>query len=117
MNVSDPHKPFYATGKKGEKIHDPHVPSRIFTADEVPVPGFLFDHPDVRIELAQDYSTVRRADDCVGETLKALEESGEADNTVVMFLSDHGMPLLLRCDGGLASQHAHAVDCALARDW
>ena len=93
VNVSDPHKPFYATGKKGEKIHDPHVPSRIFTADEVPVPGFLFDHPDVRIELAQYYSTVRRADDCVGETLKALEESGEADNTVVMFLSDHGMPL------------------------
>lgn len=93
VNISDPHKPFYATGKKGEKIHDPHKPSRVFTADEVPIPGFLFDHPDVRTELAQYYSTVRRADDCAGEVLKALRESGAADDTVIFFLSDHGMPL------------------------
>ena len=29
----------------------------------------------------------------MGAVLKALETSGEADNTVVMFMSDHGMPL------------------------
>jgi len=59
----------------------------------VPIPGFLFDDPKVREELALYYSSVRRADDCVGEILQALEASGEANNTVVMFLSDHGMPL------------------------
>lgn len=93
VNISDPHKPFYATGKKGEKIHDPHKPSRVFTAEEVPVPGFLFEHPDVRTELAQYYSTVRRADDCAGEILGALKESGAGEDTVIFFLSDHGMPL------------------------
>ena len=36
--------------------------------------------------------SVSRADDCLGETLRALDESGQADKTVVMFLSDHGMP-------------------------
>jgi N-sulfoglucosamine sulfohydrolase len=36
---------------------------------------------------------VRRSDDCVGGVLQALDASGEAERTVVIFLSDHGMPL------------------------
>jgi N-sulfoglucosamine sulfohydrolase len=36
---------------------------------------------------------VHRADAIVGQILKALDESGHADDTLVMFLSDHGMPL------------------------
>ena len=91
VNVSDPHKPFWSKVKGGGE--DPHVPSRIFKADEVPIPGFLFDDPEVRKELALYYSSVRRADDCVGKILEALDKSGEAKNTVVVFLSDHGMPL------------------------
>lgn len=93
VNVSDPHKPFYAMGKKQDVADDPNIPSRIYTAEEVPVPGFLFDHPDIRRELAHYYSSVRRADDCVGATLRALTKSGKAHNTVIVFLSDHGMPL------------------------
>jgi N-sulfoglucosamine sulfohydrolase len=93
INVSDPHKPFYSEGQRGEAAEDPNVPSRVFTAAEVPVPGFLPDDPAIREELARYYSSVRRADDCVGAALRALEESGQRDNTVVVFLSDHGMPL------------------------
>jgi len=93
VNISDPHKPFFAMDKQGNPTKDPFHPSHIFKPEEVPIPGFLFDHPDVRYELAQYYSTVRRADDCFAQTMKALEESGQAQNTVVMFLSDHGMPL------------------------
>ncbi len=89
INISDPHKPFYNEKGRG----DPHVPSRVFSADEVPVPGFLPDDPEVRAELALYYSTVRRADDCVGQVLRALEEAGELERTVILFLSDHGMPL------------------------
>ncbi|MEX0614133.1 MAG: sulfatase [Pirellulales bacterium] len=93
INVSDPHKPFYAEGRGGRTVDDPNVPSRVFTPEEVPVPGFLFDDPVVRKELAHYYSSVRRADDCVGAVLEALEASGEAERTVILFLSDHGMPL------------------------
>jgi N-sulfoglucosamine sulfohydrolase len=94
VNVSDPHKPFYAQDNRtGETIDDPYVPTRVFTPEEVPVPGFLFDDPVVRKELAHYYSSVRRADDCVGAVLSALEESSRAEETLVMFLSDHGMPL------------------------
>ena len=89
MNVSDPHKPFFNEGKRPDR----NQPTRVFTADEVPIPGFLFDDPQVREELAQYYSSVRRGDDGVGHVLRALEESGLAERTVVVFLSDHGMPL------------------------
>ena len=91
VNVSDPHKPFWSQVRGGGK--DPYVPSRIYKASEVPIPGFLFDDPQVREELALYYSSVRRADDCVGEVLAALKASGEEKNTVVFFMSDHGMPL------------------------
>jgi N-sulfoglucosamine sulfohydrolase len=93
VNIADPHKPFYAEGKRGETIPDPHVPSRVFTPDEPPTPGFLFEDPVVSKELSHYYSSVRRADDGVGHILEALEDSGQADATLVMFLSDHGMPL------------------------
>jgi N-sulfoglucosamine sulfohydrolase len=93
LNIMDPHKPFYAEGRSGETVPDPHKPSRVFTPDEVPIPGYLFDDPVVRKELAHYYSSVRRTDDSVGSILAALKASGEEDRTVVMFLSDHGMPL------------------------
>jgi N-sulfoglucosamine sulfohydrolase len=93
VNISDPHKPFYAEGKGGVTVPDKHVPSRVFTPDEVPIPGFLFDDPVVRKELSHYYSSVRRADDCAGAVLDALEAAGATANTVILFLSDHGMPL------------------------
>ena len=93
INISDPHKPFYAEGKGGMTVPDEHVPSRVFTPEEMVVPGFLFDDPVVRKELSHYYSSVRRADDCLGRVLDVLEASGEKDNTAILFLSDHGMPL------------------------
>jgi len=89
LNISDPHKPFYNEDGQAEV----NKPSRVFTAAEVPVPGFLPDDPAVRGELALYYSSVRRADDCLGEILRALRESGEDERTIILFLSDHGMPL------------------------
>ncbi|WP_172435961.1 sulfatase family protein [Sediminicola luteus] len=94
-NAIDPHRPF--SGSDQEKKAWPgieiHPPSRTFLPSEIEVPAFLPDIPKVRQEIAEYYSSVRRADDVVGAILKALEESGEADNTLVMFLSDHGMAL------------------------
>ena len=90
INISDPHKPFYGEVRGGV---DPHVPSQVYSAAEVPVPGFLPNDPVVRQELARYYSSVRRADDGVGHVLRALADSGAESETIVVFLSDHGMPL------------------------
>lgn len=92
LNISDPHHPLFGSKASQKQGYDIFPPSRIYTADEVVVPGFLPDIPGVREEVARYYSSVRRADDIVGSILDALEKSGEAEHTVVVFISDHGMP-------------------------
>jgi N-sulfoglucosamine sulfohydrolase len=94
-NSHDPHRPFYGNDSrfKYEVPGGPAVPSRVFKPEEVVVPGFLPDIPEVRREIGEYYSSVRRADDTVGAILKALEDSGMAEQTAVVFLSDHGMAL------------------------
>ncbi len=86
INISDPHKPFWKPGDKNPA-------SKEFSAGEIPVPGFLPEDPIIRKELALYYTSVRRADDAVGAILRALNESGKKEETLVLFLSDHGMPL------------------------
>ena len=94
-NSHDPHRPFYgndpaewyAAGDRPRAA----APSRVFTPDEVVVPSFLPDLPAVRLEISEYCNSVRRCDDTVGRVLDALDASGAADNTVVLFLSDNGM--------------------------
>ena len=93
-NSQDPHRPFAGSAheKAREKKGNPMPPaSRYYKPEEIEVPGFLPDLPDVREEVAQYYSSVHRCDETVGEVLRALKESGLEDNTLVMFLSDNGM--------------------------
>lgn len=90
-NAQDPHRPFAESDQEGRR-NFPAV-SRSYRPDEVDVPGFLPDLPEVRQEMAEYYTSVHRCDEVVGAVLKALEESGQADRTLVLFLSDHGMAL------------------------
>ncbi len=89
VNINDPHKPFFIEPRAGG---DGSRPSRVYRENEVLIPAFLPDLPEVRTEIKQYYDTVRRADDSTAAVLKALKDSGREDDTVVMFLSDHGMP-------------------------
>ncbi|MDC0295343.1 sulfatase [bacterium] len=93
INISDPHKPFYARGSRAGRPVDRFTPSKIFEAEDITVPGFLFEDEQVREELALYYSSVRRADDAFGEIHSALVDTGHLDDTFVFFCSDHGMPL------------------------
>lgn len=90
VNVKDPHLPFYR-GELTKEGFDQTPPSRLLSPDEVTIPGFLPQHENFRQEVTDYYNTVRRGDDCVGEVLRVLEESGLKDNTLIIFLSDHGM--------------------------
>lgn len=95
-NTHDPHRPFHASEAEREFWPEEQrarypAPSKVFTADEVKVPGFLPDLPDVRTEYAEYLSSARRCDDVVGSVLGALQRSGAAEDTLVVFLSDNGM--------------------------
>jgi N-sulfoglucosamine sulfohydrolase len=101
MNFNDPHRSF--SGSKAEMESKAYTelknkgrlstPSKVFTPEEIDVPGFLPDLPDIRKEMSEYYSSVRRADDGVGAVLEALKASGQEDNTIVVFMSDNGISM------------------------
>ncbi|MBT7982597.1 MAG: sulfatase [Akkermansiaceae bacterium] len=88
----DPHRP-YGGGKNGKKHFERIKSSKTFTNQEVVVPEFIPDLPDTRKEMAAYCTSVRRLDDMMGTILDELKKSGHYDNTIVIFLSDHGMSL------------------------
>ena len=89
-SAHDPHRPF--ADSKGDFKDLPPV-TRTITPEEVIVPGFLPDLPDIRKELAQYFTSVHRGDEVVGAILAEIDKAGLRDNTLVVFMSDHGMPL------------------------
>ncbi|MDG1326060.1 MAG: sulfatase [Opitutales bacterium] len=66
-------------------------PQSRFKPKECPVPPPYPNEPKIKETLANYYDSVNRMDQVVGGVLKALEESGLDKNTLVLFLSDHGM--------------------------
>ncbi len=92
VNCTDPHRPFIGANGPDDLAHG-DAPSRWIKAEEViVVPGFLEELPEIRREVAQYYTNVRRLDDCVGAVLKAIDDAGARDSTLVMFYGgDHGM--------------------------
>jgi N-sulfoglucosamine sulfohydrolase len=79
-------------------------PSRIYSTEEIEVPGFLPDLPDVRKEVSYYYNSVKRLDDTFGKVMQALEESGYKENTLVIFMSDNGIAVpFAKCDNYQAS--------------
>jgi N-sulfoglucosamine sulfohydrolase len=102
-NTQDPHRPFAGSQQEVEfKARDAGnrdsqygggfpAAEVAYAPSAVPVPGFLPDLPPIRRELAEYYTSVQRADETTGALLRALDVSGLTDNTLVMWLSDHGM--------------------------
>ena len=94
-STHDPHDPFPGTGAEESRLGRPFYEraplSRSFKPEEVRIPGFLPDLPDIRKKVAAYANAVRRADDMVGAVLTELDKAGMAENTIVLFLSDHGM--------------------------
>ncbi|MEM7233222.1 MAG: sulfatase [Planctomycetota bacterium] len=87
----DPHRPFGRGRAKGK--HAERAPaSRTYRASEVRLPGLLPDLPGMREDFADYATSVRRLDDMVGGVLEELETAGLSENTIVIFLADHGMP-------------------------
>ncbi len=109
-NSQDPHRPFAGGAQEAarekrqqkprqRKKKKPKPPikfpgvRRAYQPHEITVPGFLPPLPRIRRELAEYFSSVHRADEIVGSVLRALSDAGLEDDTLVMFTSDHGMPL------------------------
>jgi N-sulfoglucosamine sulfohydrolase len=83
VNILDPHKPLY---RSVQGIPwDPHLPAELKKLPVIP-PGQDFDH----IRAAGYYNGVTRADASFGRILEALRRWTVIEDTIVIFLSDHG---------------------------
>ena len=93
VNVADPHKPFFNDDESKKNGFDNFKPSKQYAINDVEVPEFLINHPNIKQEILNYFNSVKRGDDCVGQILKTIYESGYKENTVIILLSDHGMAL------------------------
>ena len=75
-----------------QDTHRPWRPAKDLGPDDVEVPAYLPDTPEVRADLAELHQAVFDMDIGIGRVLNALEKSPMADNTVVVYTVDHGIP-------------------------
>ena len=96
--TADPHrsgrtgKPPYEPNLFGNEKAYPGVNERHYDPKDVIVPPFLPDTPTCRAELAEYYQSVSRVDQGIGRLNQILEETGHWKDTLIIFISDNGIP-------------------------
>lgn len=76
--------------------HHPHIPwlpNADYDPESISLPSKLVDTPETREAMARYYSSISASDTELGRYLELLDERGLRDNTVVIYLSDHGPQL------------------------
>jgi len=109
MSFPDPHHPFTPPGKYWD-MYDPKVmslPESFGAGDSLPIQRmrkalaegtdkrssqdpFAVTKSEARAIIALTYGMITMIDDAIGRVLKQLQQSGLAENTIVVFTSDHG---------------------------
>lgn len=75
----DPHRPY----KQGE-YEQPYTP------EDVVVPPYMHDSPEMREDLADYYNEISRFDSHIGRVIKLLDEQNVLDNTLIIVMTDNG---------------------------
>ncbi|MGF1760129.1 sulfatase [Photobacterium sagamiensis] len=60
------------------------------TPEDVTIPPYYPDSPGIRETIAQQYNNVATMDTIIGDLLAKLEADGEADDTIIIWTTDHG---------------------------
>ncbi|MBN2156844.1 MAG: sulfatase-like hydrolase/transferase [Candidatus Lokiarchaeota archaeon] len=110
-SFNDPHYPIYPPDRLQEryKTKDMHLPENFNDKNNLKshkyLSNFLYTNPDAFFKKAflketheeelkklkaLTLASIAYVDECVGKILKHLEDVGQADNTIVIFTSDHG---------------------------
>jgi arylsulfatase len=128
VNIFQPHHPFWPAKEYLDRYDPAKLPAPAFQPgelDDKPVyqridhqgayagTGLSFNQTDDlthRRVTAAYYAMIEQLDNDFGRMLKALEESGQADNTIVIFSSDHGEML---GDHGIYWKGPYFYDCAM----
>lgn len=87
VSMNPPHNPFHQVPEKYKKIYRDIPVGRLLNRPNVPK-GEQADA--ARQSVADYFACVTGVDEQIGRILQALEASGQAENTIVVFTSDHG---------------------------
>jgi N-sulfoglucosamine sulfohydrolase len=93
MGYVDPHRDG-TLGGFGNDRNYPGVTDISIDPSDVRVPAFLPDLPETRAELVEYNRSVHRLDQGVGMMIDLLKRRGMWEDTLVVFLSDNGIPFL-----------------------
>ncbi|MGE3313965.1 MAG: sulfatase, partial [Planctomycetaceae bacterium] len=88
---SDPHRAAAGFANKPRGGYPGVTPER-FRAEEMIVPPWLPDLPEVKAELAEYYESIARVDQGLAALIKGLKETGHWDDTILIVTSDNGPP-------------------------
>ena len=83
INYADAHRRFVGKSKNG-------FPTNMVEEPIAPFPWIGSDTPHLREELRDYFNCMNRLDEGVGMVLDKLDETGARDNTLVIYISDHG---------------------------
>lgn len=75
----EPHRPF------------PHDDVEPIPCDQLTVPTYLPDIPEVREDLAEIEASIASADRAFGRIVASIRSSRIAENTIILFTADHGI--------------------------
>jgi arylsulfatase A-like enzyme len=120
LSWSTPHNPYHQLPGRWQDVYDPA---------SLTLPANTPDTETHRRDLAGYYAHISALDETLGRLLAALQASGQADNTIVVFTSDHGdmlgaqgvyrkqwpydesalVPMIVRWPQGLASGEVSRV--------
>ena len=83
INYADAHRSFVGKSKNG-------FPTTMVEQEIAPFPWIGSDTPHLRAELRDYFNCMNRLDEGVGMVLDKLDETGNRDNTLIVYISDHG---------------------------
>ena len=101
--ASEPHRVF----KKGIGLENGGDPQ------QVDVPGFLPDHPEIRSDLLDYGFEIEWFDTHLGRMIQLLEAAGELENTLIIVTSDNGMAF----PRAKANAYEYGIHMPLAIRW
>jgi len=78
VSSNQPHRPW------NRGVEYPYAPG------DLSLPPYFVDTPETRKALVRYYGEITYMDRQVGRVLQHLDETGQADNTIVVFLTEHG---------------------------
>ncbi|TWT82805.1 Choline-sulfatase [Planctomycetes bacterium CA13] len=80
VNIANSHRPYPNSDKKSIRV----------SPTDVELPKYLPDSPVIRKDWAEYLAAIEETDALTGEAIDVLDQSGQRENTIIVFMSDHG---------------------------